>query len=171
MNVRDCMMIYWPTPSGHEEVSGICFYGYFRAGAPTVQGSILPSTWTDFTSSTNQRRIVIDSPDFDGGVPGDSVVILEVRIQHWPGDERWAGLVSDTLDALIRAEASVAWCGDESCSWSPSILNPESMSGDVYAGYAAATGFLCNSTSLLGECAYLDDSSLERLHMALVNHS
>ena len=155
MNVSECMGIIWRTLAGGEEAKGIYFYGSFRSTQPTNDIEELQSLWSSLHGEVKTQVI---------GAEDDNVLVCDVRLGEWPGDNDWSKAVEDTLRLIVTAGGTLAWCGGEDCTWSTDVLDPTLMAGNVYAAYAESVGFLCNAPKLTDECVYLSDHELLSLH-------
>jgi hypothetical protein len=153
MKVKDELGIIWNTGAGQMESPGIEFFGLFPS--PATQMIVDPKLFGWLGSGFEVRVDRIQTNAY-------SVLCISVRIGHWPDDRTWRAHVEKTLAELVACGAIAAWSGGYDCTWSPEVLNPAGNTGNVYAAYSKATGFVCNA-ELHDEMRFLNDAQLAAL--------
>ena len=153
MNVRESLCIIWHGSEGGEEVTGIAIYAQFAAPGSDAL-TALEKFW-------NAEEVCLRASSF--AFEGGSIKVADIRVDSWPTPKKWLEAIKSSLKFCLDAGTSVAWAGDESCSWHPDVLDPTKNAGNVYAAYSRQTGFLCNA-GLDDEIAYLNDEQLKSLN-------
>ena len=146
-----------------EQALGIFWHG------EEVDGLILYAFWPGLTETAPPFPKAGWIPGIEvkrGRLTGEgwTVFVWDVHVCQWPPKEQWGFLLEETLKALCRTGAVVAWCGLEGRFVDPpSLFDPEEMSGGVYAFYIPQVGFRC--TAWPGEeFAAVGDDELLNLH-------
>ena len=163
MTVAKHMEIFWDTPFGNEQVKGISFFGYFVDDNPTILDDCLRQLWMSLNGEIAATLVAITEPGSYQCVDRGSIFNCHVRLQQFPSDNEWQSAIEGTLRWIVGCGARVAWCGGEDCTISPDVLDPNSMAGNVYAGYGREAGFLCKSPRLSDELVFLPDENLSLL--------
>lgn len=150
MITKNSLGFFWKSNDGQIEVDGLTCYSLFEIDIPEKARESIISLW-----SNQETQIQFDFINYDCW----KVLITEFNILKWPNDATWQELLQATMKEFINVGALVVWSGGEDCTWNPGILNPDSMMGNIYAGYSKEVGFLCNS-NLSKELEYLRDDQI-----------
>ena len=147
MTTKDSLWIVAFDGEGHNELSGIAFYGLFKNQIDFDSTSI-KSIWNGFAIIQNQ----VWYKDY-------SVCSIQIVINEFPSNEVWKSLIKNTLESFINTGAYLAWCGDESCYASLDIFDPQQSSGNIYSCLLKNKKWFFNA-SLEDEIVFLDDEQL-----------
>lgn len=148
---RESLGIFWQG----EEADGFTVYGYWPRGGVT-QPALDLGAWPSVESSV--FRLVGD--DW-------TVWAWDVHIHSWPAADRWRSLVVGTLDQLVNAGATVAWCAVEGAfADPPSLFDPKHMSDGVWTARIDGPGGVFEPPGLDEPFAKLTDEQLIRLRRA-----
>ena len=167
MTTRDDIGFYWHVEGGYEEVAGVECYAYFPRGSAAWPAASLAELWPEGEAESQVSTIPLDGTEFPSGggetlVVSGEVLVVSIKVLRWPADAAWRRRLEATLAGTVRAGATVAWAGDETCSWSLCALSPHGEGANVYAAYSEPTGYLCNA-GLSEPLDYLTDEQTARL--------
>ncbi len=158
MLTKDNLGIFWKSNDGQAEVNGIGLYALFSSEISRKIEESIMNLW-----SAQNAKIKFSNIKYSNW----NILVAELNVSQWPDDICWQQLLKATMQKLINAGAIVVWSGGEDCNWNPNILNPDSMMGNIYAGYSKKTGFLCNS-NLSQNLEYLRDDQINDLRGELM---
>jgi hypothetical protein len=143
-----------------DEVDGLTFYGHWKDKCPNELA--LDSFIGLWKGANIQARLTKwDDENY-------RCYSLDVRIEKWPNDDQWKAYIECSLQWFVAQGAVVSWCGNEDCSPSLDVFNPDLSPGSIYAAYTPETGFLCNSASLHDEYQELQDKQLLQVKYVLI---
>lgn len=115
---RQSLGVFWQG----EEVDGFTLYSYWH-------GDSAPEPALDLRAWQN-----VESRAFRLAGEHWTVWAWDVRLHSWPAATHWRNLVLGTLDQLVTAGATVAWCGLEGAfADPPALFDPRRMSNGVWA--------------------------------------
>jgi hypothetical protein len=104
-----------------EEAAGFTIYGFWPQGR-VLQPALDLGAWP----SVESRVFRLAGDDW-------TVWACDVRIHSWPAAARWRSLVLGTLNQLLNAGATVAWCALEGAfADPPGLFEPKHMSDGVW---------------------------------------
>lgn len=145
--------VFWYDESekGHMDVDGILVSGYYGE-EPPEEPSFPWHVWPDGTMMRAHQFV-------------DPIIIeWTIRIVKWPEPEQWENALRETLQALLRVGAKVAWCGLEYDFAGPAKLFAPGYAKSVFAALSGKYGFQC-AAHLGVPFQRLSDEELIRLHV------
>ena len=150
---KDCLVVI----SDSEEVVGVYFLGFFIDNLkPNID---FPEyLWNVPISYTSFKLIDID---YNKWVAIEWKVIIK---DCFPSNNNWQEIIKNTMQYILDKRAVISWIGLEGgFADPPSLFDPKSMDGQVYAFLTNQNEFKCAS-NIDDEFKVIDNETLIRLN-------